>query len=137
VEAVSTTTTEPAPPMSEGMVRIGDTVYELSVTCYAAGAGEVLAIGVGIAPDTGEPVEAYVQAYLGSPYVGLRVGSGTDALIESTLDGSLDLYLQDDRIRASAIRFVRGLDLETGAGEPAGVGQIEIECLHYEEELPA
>ena len=119
------------------MIRVGDTIYELSVTCYAAGAGEVLAIGVGTAPDTGEPVEAYVQAYLGSPYVGLRVGSGSDALIESTLDGSLDLYLQDDRIRASAIRFVRGLDLETGAGEPAGVGQIEIECIHYEDELPA
>ena len=132
---VTTTTAEP-PPLSVGMIRISDTVYELTVTCYAAGAGEVLAIGVGTAPDTGEPVEAYVQAYLGSPYVGLRIGVGEDSLIESSFDGSLDLYLQDDRIRASAIRFVRGLDLVTGAAEPAGVGQIEIECLHYETELP-
>lgn len=116
---------------------MGDTVYDLTVTCYAPGAGEVLAIGVGTAPDTGEPVEAYVQAYLGAPYVGLRVGSGEGSLIESSFDGSLDLYLQDDRIRASAIRFVRGLDLETGEGEPAGVGQIEIECRHYEDDLPA
>jgi hypothetical protein len=131
-----TTTTEP-PPSSTGIIKIGDTVYELTVTCYAAGAGEVLAIGVGTAPDTGEPVEAYVQAYLGSPYVGLRIGSGDGSLIESSFDGSLDLYLQDDRIRASAIRFVRGLDLETGTSEPAGFGQIEIECLHYESELPA
>lgn len=137
--AASTTTpsTTQPPPRSTGMIRVGDTVYDLIVRCYAAGAGEVLAIGVGTAPDTGEPVEAYVQAYLGSPYVGLRVGTGEDALMESSLEGSLDLYLQDDRIRASAIRFVRGLDLATGAGEPVGVGQIEIECRHYEDELPA
>jgi hypothetical protein len=137
--AESTTTaptTEPS-PRSTGMIRVGDIVYDLVVRCYAAGAGEVLAIGVGTAPDTGEPVEAYVQAYLGSPYVGLRVGTGEDALMESSLEGSLDLYLHDDRILASAIRFVRGLDLATGAGEPAGVGQIEIECRHYEDELPA
>lgn len=132
----ATSTTEP-PPRSTGMIRVGDTVYDLTVTCYAAGAGEVLAIGVGTAPGTGEVVEAYVQAYIGEPYVGLRVGTGEDALIESTLEGSLDLYLQENRIRASAIRFVRGLDLATGAGEPAGVGQIEIECRHYEDESPA
>jgi hypothetical protein len=132
----ATTTTRP-PPSSEGFIRIGDTVYELTVTCYATGAGEVLAIGVGTAPDTGEPVEAFVQAYLGSPYVGMRIGSGEGELIESSLDGSLDLYLRDDKIEASAIRFVRDLDLETGAGESVGVGQIEIACLHYETELPA
>ena len=134
---ITTTTTEAPPPLSEGMIRIRDTIYELTVTCYAAGAGEVLAIGVGTAPETGEPVEAWVQAYLGSPYVGLRIGSGEGSLIESSFDGSLDLYLHDDRIRASAIRFVRELDLETGLGEPAGVGQIEIDCVHYETELPA
>lgn len=133
---VATTTVRP-PPASEGFIRIGDTFYELTVTCYAAGAGEVLAIGVGTAPDTGEPVEAFVQAYLGSPYVGMRIGSGEGSLIESSLDESLDLYLNDDSIRASAIRFVRGLDLETGAGEPVGVGQIEIDCRHYETEVPA
>jgi hypothetical protein len=133
---VATTTTRP-PPASEGFIRIADTVYELTVTCYATGAGEVLAIGVGTAPDTGEPVEAFVQAYLGSPYVGMRIGSGEGELIESSLDGSLDLYLRDDKIEASAIRFVRDLDLETGAGESVGVGQIEIDCLHYETELPA
>jgi hypothetical protein len=133
---VATTTTRP-PPASEGFIRIADTVYELTVTCFATGAGEVLAIGVGTAPDTGEPVEAFVQAYLGSPYVGMRIGSGEGELIESSLDGSLDLYLRDDKIEASAIRFVRHLDLETGAGESVGVGQIEIDCLHYETELPA
>lgn len=133
----TTATTEPPPPLSEGTVRIGDDVYELSFTCYAAGAGEVLAIGVGTKPDSGEQVEAYIQAFLGSPYVGLRIGSGEGSLIESAFDRPLDLYLQDDQIRGSAIRFVRGLDLDSGSGEQVGIGQIEISCLHYEEDLPS
>ena len=121
--------------LSTGTLTIADVTYELAVNCYAPGAGEVLAIGLGTDPDSGGLVEAYVQAFVGSPYVGVRVGDGP--LIESTFEGPLDLYLQDDVIRASAIRFVRDLDLESGSGTSVGFGAVEILCEYYDEEIPA
>lgn len=143
--AAPATTTEPPPsvasdaevtttipPISSGVVIIGERRHELDVTCVAPGAGEVLALGIGESDD-GERVEAYVQAFVGEPYVGIEVG---DTLYEAAFDGTLELFLQDDRIRASAIRFVTDLDLETGAGTFEGVGSVEIECLAYDEELP-
>ena len=144
-DAAPATTTEPpasaasdaevtttVPPTSSGVVTIGDRRHELDVTCVAPGAGEVLALGIGESDD-GERVEAYVQAFVGEPYVGIEVG---DTLYEAAFDGTLELFLQDDRIRASAIRFVTDLDLETGEGTFEGVGSVEIECLAYDEELP-
>ncbi len=133
----ASSSTRPALPTttavtSTGTITIGDDVYELAITCIAPGAGEVLAVGVGESAD-GERVEAYVQAFLGEPYVGVTVGS---TLLESNFDGSLDLYLQDDWIRASSIRFVTDLDLETGDGEFVGLGSIEIRCEAYDEDLP-
>ena len=76
----------------------------------------------------------YLQAFLGDPYVGLRLADGT--LIEPSLDSQLDLYLQDDVIRASAIRFVQDLDLETGSATEVGFGELEIHCYEYSNELP-
>ena len=130
-------TTSVAPPASpsEGTVEIGDSHYQFTVTCYAPGAGEVVVIGAGDDPVSGNLVELYLQAFLGDPYVGLRLGDGTR--IEPSLDSPLDLYLQDDVIRASAIRFVRDLDLETGEATEVGFGELEIHCNSYENNLPS
>lgn len=115
-----------------GTITVGDDIYDLAVSCIAPGAGEVLAVGIGESR-SGDRVEAYVQAFVGEPYVGLEIG---DTLIESSFDGSLDLYLQDDAIRASAIRFVTDLDLATGVSTFVGLGSVEIECVTYDEDLP-
>ena len=140
-EAVSediVTTTSLAPPeapRSEGRVEVGDTHYEFAVTCHDLGAGEVVVIGAGDDPLSDGLVELYLQAFLGDPYVGLRLADGT--LIEPSLDSQLDLYLQDDVIRASAIRFVRDLNLETGEATEVGFGEFEIHCYSYERESPS
>ena len=121
-------------PPSEGMVEIGDAHYQFAVTCEERGAGEVVVIGAGDDPVSGGLVELYLRAALGDPYVGLRLADQT--LIEPSLDSTLDLYLQDDVIRASAIRFVKDLDLETGAATEVGFGELEIHCYEYANELP-
>ena len=138
----TTTTTLPETPSevprSEGTVEIGETVYQFAVTCQERGAGEVAAIGAGYDPDADGLVELYVQASLSDPYIGLRLHDGTR--IEPSLDSSLDLYVQDDVIRASAIRFVRDLQLDTGEaveGTEVGFGALEIHCYSYENELPS
>ena len=83
-------------------------------------------------PASGGLVELYLQASLADPYVGLRLEDGT--LIEPSLDSPLDLYVQDDVIRASAIRFVRDLNLDTGEAADVGFGKFEIHCYSYERE---
>ena len=138
VAETTTTTAPPAPtepPRSEGTVEIGDTHYQFAVTCQERGAGEVVVIGVGDDPDSDGLVKLYVGAALSDPYIGLRLADGT--LIEPSLDSLLDLYLQDDVIRASAIRFVRDLNLETGEATEVGFGEFEIHCYSYENELPS
>ena len=127
-------TTSEGPPPSEGTVEIGDTQYQFTVTCQELGAGEVIVIGSGEDPDSGGAVELYLQAFLGDPYIGLRLADGT--FFEPSLESPLDLYVQEDVIRASAIRFVRDLDLETGTATEAGFGEVEIHCYEYSNELP-
>ena len=135
-EVVTTTTSAPPePPRSEGTAEIGETHYEFAVTCHELGAGEVVVIGAGDDPASGGLVELYLQAFLADPYVGLRLADGT--LIEPSLDSPLDLYVQDDVIRASAIRFVRDLNLETGEATEVGFGEFEIHCYSYEREPPS
>ena len=135
-EVVATTTSAPPePPRSEGTAEIGGSHYEFSVTCSDLGAGDVLVIGAGDDPATGGLVELYLEASLVEPYVGLRLADGT--LIEPSLDSPLDLYVQDDVIRASAIRFVRDLNLETGEATEVGFGEFEIHCYNYERESPS
>ena len=120
--------------MSEGTVEIGDTQYQFTVTCQELGAGDVRVEGTGEDPDSGGTVELYLLAFLVDPYVGLRLADGT--LFEPSLESSLDLYVQDDVIRASAIRFVRDLDLETGTATEVGFGELEIHCYEYSREPP-
>ena len=133
--AVTTTTAPPEPPRSEGTAEIGDVHYEFAVTCHDRGAGDVVVIGAGEDPVSGGLVELYLEASFVDPYVGLRLADGT--LIEPSLESPLDLYLQDDVIRASAIRFVRDLNLETGEATEVGFGEFEIHCYSYERELPS
>ncbi len=132
------TTTAAAPPetpRSEGTVETGETRYQFEVTCQDRGAGDVIVIGVGDDPISGGQVELYLEASFVAPYIGLRLADGT--LIEPSLDSQLDLYLQDDVIRASAIRFVRDLNLETGEATEVGFGEFEIHCYSYEREPPS
>lgn len=121
-------------PRSEGTVSVGDKTYFFTVACYAPGAGDLLALGVGGEPGSDSVVELYLQAFLGAPYIGLRLGDGT--LLEPSLDAPFDVYFQDDVIRASAIRFVRSLDLESGEATEVGFGELEITCADYSRELP-
>ena len=127
-------TTSEGPPRSEGTVEIGDTRYRFTVGCQELGAGEVIVVGTGEDRGSGAAVELYLQAFLGDPYIGVRLADGT--LFEPSLDSPLDLYVQEDVIRASAIRFVRDLDLETGTATEVGFGAVEIHCYEYTNELP-
>ncbi|MDE0655890.1 MAG: hypothetical protein OXH58_04885 [Acidimicrobiaceae bacterium] len=134
-EVVTTTTAPPEPPRSEGTAKVGDIQYEFAVTCHDRGAGDVVVLGAGDDPVSGNPVELYLEASFVDPYIGLRLADGT--LIEPSLESPLDLYLQDDVIRASAIRFVRDLNLETGEATEVGFGEFEIHCYSYEREPPS
>lgn len=135
-EVVATTTSAPPePPRSEGTAEIGDTRYEFAVTCHDRGAGDVVVIGASDDPVSGGLVELYLEASLVDPYVGVRLADGT--LVEPSLDSPLDLYVQDDVIRASAIRFVKDLNLETGEATEVGFGEFEIHCYSYEREPPS
>ena len=134
-EVVTTTTAPPEPPRSEGTAKVGDVQYELAVTCHDRGAGDVVVLGTGDDPVSGGPVELYLEASFVDPYVGIRLADGT--LVEPSLESPLDLYLQDDVIRASAIRFVRDLNLETGEATEVGFGEFEIHCYSYEREPPS
>ena len=129
------TTAPPEPPRSEGTAEIGGIRYEFAVTCHELGAGDVVVIGVGDDPASDGLVELYLEASLVEPYVGLRLADGT--FIEPSFDSPLDLYVQDDVIRASAIRFVRDLNLETGEATAVGFGEFEIHCYSYEREPPS
>lgn len=134
-EVVTTTTAPPEPPSSEGTAKVGDVQYEFAVTCYDRGAGEVRAVGVGEDPISGGQVQLFVEASFIEPYVGLTLADGTN--IDPSVDSQLDLYLQDDVIRASAIRFVRDLNYETGEATEVGFGEFEIHCYSYEREQPS
>ena len=140
-EPVAETTTTAAAevpsdlPRSEGTVEIGETAYRFAVDCHEQGAGEVVAVGVGEDPESDGLVGLFVRASLSDPYVGLDLADGT--LIEPSLDSHLEIFLQDDVIRASAIRFVRDLNLETGEATEVGFGEFEIHCYSYKNELPS
>ena len=134
-EVVTTTTAPPEPPRSEGTAKVGDVQYEFAVTCHDRGAGDVVVLGAGDDPVSGGLVELYLEASFVDPYIGLRLADGT--LIEPSLESSLDLYLQGDVIRASAIRFVRDLNLDTGEATEVGFGEFEIHCYSYEREPPS
>lgn len=135
VEEPTATTVAPVPDViTNGWVQVGDQTFDLAFTCYAPGPGDVVAIGVGEHPDSGQPVEALIQGFLGQPYVGLTVGGSV--LYEATLDGPLEVFVHAGTISAGAIEWTRGLDLESGLGERVGYGAVFVSCAEYEHDLP-
>ena len=117
-----------------GWIQVGGLTLDLAFTCFAPGAGDVVAVGVGEHPVSGQEVKALVQGFLGRPYVGVMVGD--QVMFEAALDDPLDVYLHDDKITAGAVRWQKGLDLESGQGEPAGFGAVFVDCPGYESGLP-
>lgn len=141
VEEPTTTTVEPEPEpepdpgvVTNGWVQVGYQTFDLAFTCYAPGPGDVVAIGVGGHPDSGQHIEALIQGFLGQPYVGVTVGGSV--LYEATLDGPLEVFVHDGTISAGAIEWTRGLDLESGLGERVGYGAVFVSCEEYEHDLP-
>lgn len=129
------TVSEPSTPRSVGLVEVAETTFELEADCYAPGAGEIIAIGLGRADDI--RVEVYVQAFLGQPYLGITVIDGeTSTLYEPSVDRPLEITRVGDVVRADDIVLVTDLDLATGEGTEAGEGTVVIECRSYEEDVP-
>lgn len=127
---------ETATPQSVGLVRVGPAAYDLVFTCVDGGAGEILAAGAGRDVNN-KPVHAFVQAYIGEPYIGLEVGEeGEEVLFEPRLGVLLDFTFEHDIIRFDNVDFVTELDFETGEYTPAGIGSVVVECRSYETEVP-
>ncbi len=119
--------------VSAGHVTIGSTQYDFAFECWAAGAGDILALGVGQDPESSEETQVIVQAFFGQPYVSVLVGN--DRILELAIDKPADLFVQSDTIRGSALRFV---DAEgaAGVGESLGLGSVNVECESFAPGLP-
>lgn len=122
----------PAAFSSSGEIEISDEVFSFAFECWAAGAGDVLALGIGQRQANGEQVQAIVQAFLGDPYVAVVVGE--DQVLELAVDQRAELFVQQDSIRGSALRFV---DAEApGVGEAVGFGSVNVDCQGFAPGLP-
>ena len=95
-----TSTTGPSlagdPVPDNGWIQVGGLTLDLAFTCFAPGAGDVVAVGVGEHPVSGLEVKALVQGFLGRPYVGVMVGG--EVMFEAALDDPLDVYVHDNKI---------------------------------------
>ena len=135
---VPTSTTGPSVVVDlvpdNGWIQVGGLTLDLAFTCFAPGAGDVVAVGVGEHPVSGQEVKALVQGFLGRPYVGVMVGD--EMMFEAALDDPLEVYVHDNKITAGAVRWQKGLDLESGQGEQAGFGAVFVDCPGYESGLP-
>jgi len=133
--APTTSTAVPEPDIvTTGWVQVGELTFDLAFTCYAPGPGDVVAIGVGEHPESGQHVEALIQGFLGQPYVGVTVGGSVR--YAATLDGPLEVFVHDGTISAGAIEWTRGLDLGSGQGERVGYGAVFVSCEDYVHDLP-
>jgi hypothetical protein len=118
-----------------GTIVVGATTYTFAMTCYAPGAGAVVAVGNGTDPVSGHPTRALVQAFFEDPYVGVTVGA-KESVYEPSLDQPVELSFQDDVVHGEGIKFVRNLDLTARVGEPAGLGSVTVTCAGYNAGLP-
>lgn len=117
---------------SPGTITIDDAVHEFAFECYAAGVGDVLALGVGTG-DTDPNTQAIVQAFFGMPYVAIQFADGR--VQELAVDRVADLFLQGSDIRGSALRFVDSTE-SAGVGESVGLGAVTVECNGFAPGLP-
>ncbi len=123
------------PQVPNGTIVIGEVTYEFMMTCYAPGAGSVVAVGAGTEPGTARPTRALVQAFFRDPYVAVTVGDN-ETVYEPSLAEPVELYYQDDAVRGGGIQFVRNLDLSSRQGEAVGVGSVVVRCAEYRSGLP-
>jgi hypothetical protein len=134
LEVVTTIRRVPSAELaSVGHVTVGSIQYDFAFECWAAGAGDILALGVGEDPDSDQPTQAIVQAFFGQAYVSVLIGD--DRVLELAIDAPADLFVQSDTIRGSALRFV---DAEgaAGEGESLGLGTVTVECNGFAPGLP-
>lgn len=133
-EVVTTIQRVPADELgSTGTITIGPVDYNFAFECYAAGAGDILALGVGSDPETGIETQAIVQAFLGQTYVAVLVGA--DGVQELAVDEPAELFVQGDAIRGSALRFVDTAEVP-GVGEELGLGAVAVDCQGFAPGLP-
>ena len=134
LEVVTTVRRVPSAELaSPGHITIGTVQYDFAFECWAAGAGDILALGVGDEPGTKEPIQAIVQAFLGQTYVSVVIGD--DRVLELAIDEPAELFVQSDTIRGSALRFVEMADA-AGVGESMGLGAVTVECNGFAPGLP-
>lgn len=134
LEVVTTIRRIPAKELaSEGHITIGATRYDFAFECYAAGAGDILALGVGDDPETGEPTQAVVQAFLGQPFVAVLIAESR--VLELGIEDPAELFVQGEMIRGSALRFVDA-EGSAGVGEAIGLGTVTVACQGFAPGLP-
>ena len=134
LEVVTTIRRVPASELaSEGTINIGATEYGFAFECYAAGAGDILALGIGEDPVTGVETQAIVQAFFGQAYVAVLIGD--EQVNELAVDAPADLFVQGDEIRGSALRFVDASGAP-GVGEQLGLGTVSVDCQGFAPGLP-
>jgi len=112
---------------------IGSTRYDFAFGCYHAGAGDILALGVGDDPDGDGTTQAIVQAFLGQTYVAVLIGEAQ--VLELAIDQPAELFVQSDLIRGSALRFVDAAG-SAGVGEDMGLGTVTVSCQGFAPGLP-
>ncbi len=132
VEAVEPSLVPAAELRSPGSITVDGVMHEFAFECYAAGVGDVLALGVG-SGSTDPGTQAIVQAFFGMPYVAIRFVDGS--VQELAVDRAADLFLQGSDIRGSALRFVNSTD-SAGVGESLGLGAVTVECEGFAPGLP-
>lgn len=134
LDVVTTIRQVPAEELtSSGNVTIDDVQYDFAFECFAAGAGDVLALGVGQDPQTREGTQAIVQMFFGQPFVSVLFEEGR--VVELAIDAPAELFLQDGVLSGSALRFVDAADA-AGLGQPLGLGTVTVECESFAPGLP-
>lgn len=134
LEVVTTIRRVPSSELvSAGHVTVGSVQYDFAFECWAAGAGDILALGVGENPAGDEPTQAIVQAFLGNEYVSILIGD--DEVIELAIEHPAELFVQSDTIRGSALRFVAAQG-SAGVGDALGLGSVTVECDSFALGLP-
>ena len=134
LEVVTTVRRVPAAELSSvGSIAVGNINYDFAFECYTAGAGDILALGVGEDPTSDAPTQAIVQAFLGRPYVAVLIGDA--AVVELAIDQPAELFVQGDAIRGSALRFVESTE-SAGVGQSLGLGTVSVDCQGFAPGLP-
>lgn len=136
---------ETSVPVSVGLIRIGPSAYDLTFTCFETAASgdsseDILAVGVGRDVNN-KRVQAFVQASVSEPYIGVSVGEAGEAgeavRFEPRLGAPLEFTFDHNVVRFAEVDFVTDLDIETGQFTPAGTGSVVIECRSYATGTPA